>query len=83
MDLLLVLEGLHFAPTSRTATSTSSTRVQGSRHRWGYYRSHTDRYQKDPGYRKQMSDHGVPEWLVFKSTGHTFRVDGDEGDQYG
>ncbi len=48
----------------------------------GTYRSHTERYQLDLGYRTQMMAQGVPEWLVFNSTGHTYRLDGEEGDQW-
>ncbi len=48
----------------------------------GIYRSHTERYQLDLGYRPQMMNQGVPEWLVFTSTGHTYRLDGEEGDQW-
>ena len=46
------------------------------------YRSHTERYREDPGYRKNMQNQNVPEWLVLNSTGHTYRVDGLPGDQW-
>jgi hypothetical protein len=29
-----------------------------------------------------MRDQRVPEWLVFNTTGHTYRVDGAEGDEW-
>ena len=48
----------------------------------GQFRSHTERYQNDLGYRTQMINQGVPEWLVFKPTGRAFRLDGEEGDQW-
>ncbi len=48
----------------------------------GAYRSHTERYRADLGYRAKMIQQGVPEWLVFKKTGHTSRLDGAKGDQW-
>ncbi len=48
----------------------------------GAYRSHTERYRADLGYRAKMIQQGVPEWLVFKSTGDTSRLDGALGDQW-
>ncbi len=48
----------------------------------GAYRSHTERYRADLGYRAKMIQQGVPEWLVFKKTGHTSRLDGVKEDQW-
>ncbi len=47
----------------------------------GAYRSHTERYRADLGYRSKMILEGDPEWLVFKKTGNTSRLDGVKGDQ--
>ena len=44
------------------------------------YKSHTDRYRRDPVYKAQMMRQDTPEWLVF-SDGKTHRLDGLEGDQ--
>ena len=46
------------------------------------HRSHTERYREDDEYRAEMVQKGVPEWLVFHSTGHTFRLDVEAGDQW-
>ena len=48
----------------------------------GAYRSHTERYRADLGYRAKMIQQGVPEWLVFKKTGYPSRLDGVKGDQW-
>ncbi len=50
--------------------------------RRGEHCSHTHRFREDDGYRADMINRGVPEWLVFHSTGHTFRLDGEDGDQW-
>ncbi len=44
--------------------------------------SHTQRYREDLAYQEDCIDRGVPEWLVFHSTGHTSRLDGRKGDQW-
>ena len=44
--------------------------------------SHTQRFREDAGYRADMISRGVPEWLVFHSSGHTSRFDGQDGDQW-
>mgnify|MGYP002808320533 CR=1 FL=1 len=46
------------------------------------YLSHTDRYNRDSAYRVQMQENNVPKWLVWQSTGHTARPDGQLGDQW-
>ncbi len=46
------------------------------------FRSHIDRYRADLAYRQNMQRQNVPEWFVFHTTGHTYRADGAEGDQW-
>ncbi len=46
------------------------------------YLSHTDRYNRDSTYRVQMQEKNVPKWLVWQSTGHTARLDGQLCDQW-
>ena len=46
------------------------------------HRSHTDRYLEEPEHQADCIRQGTPEWLVFHSTGHTSRRDGQKGDEF-